>query len=303
LYIPAFALAAAGCFTPEGSAVLPELTATATNLDSGDSPVTTGMPPDNSSGELADTTSDASTPTGCDHGECVQPTGSTGTTGATTGTSGALDTTADPSTGSGGSTTCDADCEPAHCGDGEVDPGEACDDGNQADDDGCSSTCQRSRRVFVTAETYAGDLGGVAGADDRCQTSADQAGLSGAFKAWLSSTDESPWARFDIEYTGAYVRTDGQLVAAGGWPDLTSGALASPIACDQFGAEVLVSPYVWTATGTDGSPLDLDCLAWSTAQPANYGIAGSSLATDGTWTDADLLPCGALLRLYCIEDP
>lgn len=31
---------------------------------------------------------------------------------------------------------------PVTCGNGQVDPGEACDDGNDRDDDGCSSACQ-----------------------------------------------------------------------------------------------------------------------------------------------------------------
>jgi cysteine-rich repeat protein len=41
---------------------------------------------------------------------------------------------------------CSSDCKleppaPPHCGDGHVDPGEACDDGNTTDGDGCSATC------------------------------------------------------------------------------------------------------------------------------------------------------------------
>ena len=32
---------------------------------------------------------------------------------------------------------------PAVCGDGVVEGSEACDDGNTADDDGCSGTCQQ----------------------------------------------------------------------------------------------------------------------------------------------------------------
>jgi cysteine-rich repeat protein len=38
--------------------------------------------------------------------------------------------------------TCNSFCQPAQCGDGEVQTGEACDDGNLGDGDGCSATCE-----------------------------------------------------------------------------------------------------------------------------------------------------------------
>ena len=44
------------------------------------------------------------------------------------------------------------------CGDGTLDPGEACDDGNNIDGDGCSATC--------TVESYCGD--GVLDAGEQC---------------------------------------------------------------------------------------------------------------------------------------
>jgi len=37
---------------------------------------------------------------------------------------------------------CSAVCQPEVCGNGVLDPGETCDDGNTADGDGCPSTCQ-----------------------------------------------------------------------------------------------------------------------------------------------------------------
>ena len=37
--------------------------------------------------------------------------------------------------------TCTSACNPATCGDGYIQPGEQCDDGNTADDDGCTKDC------------------------------------------------------------------------------------------------------------------------------------------------------------------
>src|SRR5262245_3061033 len=42
------------------------------------------------------------------------------------------------------------------------------------------------RRVFVTSAIYPGNIGGLMGADAKCQTSADAAMLGGSWRAWLS---------------------------------------------------------------------------------------------------------------------
>src|SRR5687768_5483170 len=69
----------------------------------------------------------------------------TGTTAPAT-TSG---TTDEPTTGpvvtpttSGTTGTTDTSGAPAECGNGILEPGEACDDGNLVDGDGCESSCQ-----------------------------------------------------------------------------------------------------------------------------------------------------------------
>ena len=45
---------------------------------------------------------------------------------------------------------CVCEAEP-HCGDGNLDPGEECDDGNNVDGDGCTANC------FIEEDTYCGD--------------------------------------------------------------------------------------------------------------------------------------------------
>jgi len=52
----------------------------------------------------------------------------------------------------------DPACAAPYCGDGNVDPGEECDDGNQFDDDGCSAEC--------TVEPFCGD--GVLDPEEQC---------------------------------------------------------------------------------------------------------------------------------------
>ena len=45
------------------------------------------------------------------------------------------------------------------------------------------------QKVFVTSTTYTGNLGGLSGADSKCQARATAANLSGVWKAWLSTGD------------------------------------------------------------------------------------------------------------------
>src|SRR5688572_27098565 len=45
--------------------------------------------------------------------------------------------------GDGCSSACRAEVEPLKCGNGVQEAGEACDDGNTRNGDGCESTCQR----------------------------------------------------------------------------------------------------------------------------------------------------------------
>ncbi len=169
----------------------------------------------------------------------------------------------------------------------------------------CAEGCAEVRRVFVTASTYTGDLGGAAQADDACNQSA--AGLlpPGKFKAWVSDGTSSPWERFDIGFSGDYHLLDqsSTLVVSGGWPALTDGAILQPIDVDELGAKVVVTPYAWTSTQTDGSKLIPNCGDWEVGQVNIFGIVGSVVETDSTWTNADLQPCNAKMRLYCFEDP
>lgn len=296
----------AACFHPDG-AIIP-LPDTATQTDADSSGGTLGL------GEIAssattnsEVTSGGTTgPTGdpgCGGMGCPGMTSSPGSSGICDGACATGTTGVDETTGSPGSTSCDVGCAPPVCGDGHVDPPEECDDGNEEPLDGCDGSCIRARRAFVTAGTFDGNLGGIEDADSQCQLSASDVGLTGAFKAWLSDGFESPWARFDIAYSGTYLRTDGKVVAAGGWSDLTDGSLVNPIAADEFGAEVMVSPYAWTSTDKDGGGLNPHCNGWTTSQAASYGVTGSVTSKDASWTNADLLPCNTKLRLYCIEDP
>jgi cysteine-rich repeat protein len=82
---------------------------------------------------------------GCgDSAPAVVDDGGDETTGAeTTSTSGALETSGDDESSSSDDGAVDTGWDPPEpeCGNGYVDPGEECDDGNDIDDDGCNNEC------------------------------------------------------------------------------------------------------------------------------------------------------------------
>lgn len=231
---------------------------------------------------------------------------------------------------------CLNDCQPASCGDGFVQDGfETCDDGNKFDTDACvtctlatcgdgitwagmedcddanteetdtcDSTCKTivHRKVFVSSIKYTGNLGGLSGADIRCQTLADSAGVPGTFKAWLSDDTSAPTDRFDTSFGGVYELVNGTSVAHG-WKDLTDGSLENAINATEKNSTL--DTIVWTNTTPMGQPLGaVHCAGWTSALLAQKGWYGFSSQNDTTWTDAlEGISCGGPFSVYCFEDP
>jgi cysteine-rich repeat protein len=207
---------------------------------------------------------------------------------------------------------CTNECLLGYCGNGILEPGEQCDDGNADDGDGCSSACAMEWAVFVTSVGFKGDLGGIAGADEKCQAHADSdtsLAPAGKYLAWLSDeTDESsPQARFptgDPELDGAYKLVDGTLVATD-WADLTDGEITSPIILDETGASV-PNESVWSNTTALGERKgDNHCQSWSTVSGMSRGFLGLSSESSSQWSDLDDFgnTCNSQYRLYCVQVP
>lgn len=84
---------------------------------------------------------------------------------------------------------CTAECTFETCGDGVVDQWEWCEPMLRPNDPDCTHLCTDARKiVFITSTHYrGGDLGGIAGANTKCQEHADAVGLDGDFWAYLAS--------------------------------------------------------------------------------------------------------------------
>ena len=206
---------------------------------------------------------------------------------------------------------CAQDCSGPgpRCGDGVVNGPEECDDANMVDDDACSDGCIAPRTVFVTSTTINGQLGGLAGADALCKTSADKNGLVAAqWIAWLSDETGSPATRMDTAFTGWYQLPGGTAVAHG-WTDLTDGTLLHAIDLDESGAPIAKDPLnVWSNTSAAGAYIDANhCMNWSESKLNAKGRLGDITATGSDWTEVAVpglnpATCSAGLHVYCFAN-
>jgi hypothetical protein len=98
--------------------------------------------------------------------------------------------TLEPSEACDGEDYCTTECTFKTCGDGVVDPWEWCDPARS--DPECTPLCTDARKfLFITSTQYrGGELGGLAGADAKCQAHADTVGLPGTYRALLGTGPE-----------------------------------------------------------------------------------------------------------------
>jgi hypothetical protein len=176
---------------------------------------------------------------------------------------------------------------------------------------------------FVTSDTsMTGNLGGLSGADKRCQDLAAKAGFGDhTFHAYLSTSAENAKDRIG---KGPWVNAKGITVA----PDLAT--LHS--AATKGDAQVFIDEHGMPIHGQwDGGPVEHDvltgsmadgsvqagktCMDWTsnagnlTAQVGHSDGTGPNMATSGTYTSwnsshengscADTAPKGGAGRLYC----
>lgn len=170
-----------------------------------------------------------------------------------------------------------------------------------------------AKRVFVTGTTYNGNLGGLSGADAKCQARADAANFGGTWKAWLSDGSTSAASKLNHS-AGPYKLAKDSLnsIVANNWDDLVdSSALAYPIVADEFG-KYWTSYLVWTNTDVKGqintSPVSQGtghCNNWTSTSSSDVGRMGSITKDSPNWTaDPNGLykPCDStFMHLYCFE--
>jgi hypothetical protein len=174
--------------------------------------------------------------------------------------------------------------------------------------------------VFTSKASFDGNLGGLAGADEKCNTYAKAAGLAGTFRAWLSDSktdaisrvpDGGPWRVLDRsgkQSAIAFQNRDGWT----GYPQtkLYPTEFGKSIGDDSPGSTTSI-PYTWTGTKLGGKKLGCACEDWTSSK--NFvscadsfgGAIGSREAplSDEDWTYITDNPCDAPASLLCFQLP
>ncbi len=148
--------------------------------------------------------------------------------------------------------------------------------------------------MFVTSTKQSGKLGGLSGADSLCMTRASAAGLSGTFRAWLSTSTVDANSR--LGSASGWRRTDGKPFA-----NDATGPIFYPPRIDEFGNDV-GQGVAFTGTNANGTKqLGAMCSDWSLASGA--GNSGGAYFTSVAWTSylggSDV--CGSSRRIYCFQ--
>ncbi|MFT4039316.1 MAG: hypothetical protein QM692_14105 [Thermomicrobiales bacterium] len=171
-------------------------------------------------------------------------------------------------------------------------------------------------RVFVSSTTYTGSLGGVAGADEKCQQMAVGAGLSGLYMAWIASSTSTPATHFlDTSKGGPYhlvangTDSGGEgPVVANDFAEFTScsmitSCLQHAIDRDQTGTTLGKPTEPWTAVLITGLASTNTCGNWVSNSNIAYGLYGDTAAVNSGWTATESDACDSTRPIYCMEQP
>ena len=163
---------------------------------------------------------------------------------------------------------------------------------------------RNEKTVFVTSVSFNGNLGGLKGADDKCQAQADDPASivpSGTYLAWLSDGTDSPNTRF-TKSSHPYLLPDGTKIAEN-YTDLTDGSIQHFINIDPTGKTVGQNPF-WTGTNEDGTTAQpfRTCTGWMDPIIMARGMMGSTGHTLTSWSSQTQHPCSTMRgRLACFQ--
>ena len=174
-----------------------------------------------------------------------------------------------------------------------------------------------SKLVFATSQAYTGDLGGVGGANVKCQMAALSAMLPGRWKALITgqvaaplpigsppSADYTRISHSTVEYRLIDYATSRPDIVAGNYAELFSGMIRTSILETELGTMATGGSggaRVWTGLNPDGTDNVASCSGFTSSASSDIGAIGSTTAVDSNWVTNEAITCDNLARLYCVQ--
>jgi hypothetical protein len=150
--------------------------------------------------------------------------------------------------------------------------------------------------AFVTSTTYNGNLGGLAGADAKCQARADAAALPDTYLAWIRTSSDT--TRTINRWTGNnFALVTGTQFAINYDVLVNVSVHSPPLNRDEIGNTVPNGSSVWTGGGSTGG--GNHCSDWASSSGAQTGTRGTVAVPD--WETGSAMPCNQPARLYCFK--
>ncbi len=179
--------------------------------------------------------------------------------------------------------------------------------------------------VFVTSVKGSGNLSvwsdaggatGLAAGDAICQARANAAGLTGTYKAWLSTSTTDAYCHIQgydnhtisdncgrsalPTNAGPWVRTDGYPFARTIAKLTNDGQVFTPVRYNENGI-LLYDQLYFTGTKADGTAAPNNCSDWTNSTNSASARFGYTEGTTGMWTDEGGILCDGSIRLICFQ--
>ncbi|MDB4941098.1 MAG: Tryptophan synthase alpha chain [Labilithrix sp.] len=159
--------------------------------------------------------------------------------------------------------------------------------------------------IFVSEGMWNGqEVGGVTGADGKCQAEAEAAGLSGRHVAWLNGDQASFMGR--IESDGGPWRRRDDAVIFNDYGKLPT-APRVPLLYTAKGQGVPHGTHFWTGQAFPDASKNpdvfesLDCASWTSGDAGLLGVYGDPEGTRFDWTYLGRDTCDQPRHLVCIR--